>query len=220
MAKRVMRDLSKVSKRWGASDPKKDEAMTAAMLMRRKRMRKTLSTGTMELLRAWMIFLRDLTRPKRRMTRRARRMRTMPVGWLVTIRERIDMVTMKTSSQFQGSTMKGLHQWQNMLMASSAVKTSVNMVLSCSRVEPVAVLEPSSFCMLSMNWHSTTVHTKFAPMRKAMAAEKGVDRYTRRTRSCIFWKVVLASLRRRAALASCRSFLANLSRSSLVLQLM
>ena len=39
-----------------------------------------------------------LTRPKMRMTRRARRTRTKPVGSLVTTMERRDMMTMKESS--------------------------------------------------------------------------------------------------------------------------
>ena len=61
-------------------------------------MTKTLTTGTMARERAEMILRREWKRPKRRMTRRARRTRTKPVGSLVTTMERRDMMTMKESS--------------------------------------------------------------------------------------------------------------------------
>ena len=48
---------------------------------------------------AEMILRREWKRPKRRITRRARRDRTKPVGSLVTAMERRDMITMKQSSQ-------------------------------------------------------------------------------------------------------------------------
>ncbi len=95
------------------------------MLMRRKRMRKTLRTGRMAMLRAVMIFLSDLTRPKRRMTRRARRTRTTPVDLLVTAVETRLMMTTKASRMLHGLVMKGRNQWQKALTTSSMVKRTV-----------------------------------------------------------------------------------------------
>ena len=80
------------------------------MPMSRKRMRNTFMTGISAMDSAEMIFLSDLTRPKSLMTRRARRMRTMPVGWLVTMSDMTDMATMKVSSRLQGFWTKGWNQ--------------------------------------------------------------------------------------------------------------
>ena len=52
-----------------------------------------------------------LTRPKMRMTRRARRTRTTPVGWLVTTVERRDVMTMTASSMLQPLVTKARNQW-------------------------------------------------------------------------------------------------------------
>ena len=80
------------------------------MPISRKRIRNTFSTGASASDSAEIIFLSDLTRPKRRMTRRARRMRTMPVGWLVTMSDMRDMATMKASNRLQAFWMKGRNQ--------------------------------------------------------------------------------------------------------------
>ena len=67
------------------------------ILMRRKRIRKTLRTGMIASVMAVMILRRAWNRPNSLITRRDRRTRTKPVGSLVT--ERSDMPTMKQSSQ-------------------------------------------------------------------------------------------------------------------------
>ena len=131
------------------------------MPIRRKRMRKTLSTGASASERAEMILRSDLTRPKRRMTRRARKMRTMPVGWLVTMSDMTDMATMKVSSRLQAFWMKGWNQWENMLIASSTVKRSVKKRLSLSRMSESSVGEPSGLTRLFINCASVIVQPKF-----------------------------------------------------------
>ena len=85
----------------------------------------------------------DLTRPKSRMTRRARRMRTMPVGWLVTMSDMTDMATMKASSRLQGFSKKARNQCEKALIESSTVKSSVKKRFSLSRVSCSWVAEPS-----------------------------------------------------------------------------
>ena len=61
-------------------------------------MTNTLRTGTMASVIAEMILRNEWKRPNNRMTRRARRTRTKPVGSLVTAMESRDMPTMKESS--------------------------------------------------------------------------------------------------------------------------
>ena len=73
-------------------------------------MRNTFRTGSMAIVRAEMIFLSDLTRPKSRMTRRARRIRTMPVGSLVMTVEMRLIVMMKVSSMFHAFLINGRNQ--------------------------------------------------------------------------------------------------------------
>ena len=103
----------------------------------------------------------DLTRPKSRMTRRARRMRTMPVGWLVTMIDIIDMATMKVSSRLQGFSKKARNQWEKALIASSTVKSSVKKRFSLSSISCSWVAEPSGLVRLSINSASMIVVPKF-----------------------------------------------------------
>ena len=106
-------------------------------------MRKTWQTGTMARARAERILRRDLSRPKRRSTRRARMTRTMPVGSLVRTRETRDMQTTNMSSQHHGSVTKGRNQFAKARITSSAVKMIVKNRLSRFNVSPRLVEEPS-----------------------------------------------------------------------------
>ena len=106
-------------------------------------MRKTWQTGTMARARAERILRRDLSRPKRRSTRRARMTRTMPVGSSVRTRETRDMQTTNMSSQHHGSVTKGRNQFAKARITSSAVKMIVKNRLSRFNVSPRLVEEPS-----------------------------------------------------------------------------
>jgi len=73
-------------------------------------MRSTLKTGSIAMVSAVMIFLKDRIRPKRRMTRRARRARTMPVGLLVAAAAATLMTTTMVSRMLHGLVTKGRNQ--------------------------------------------------------------------------------------------------------------
>ena len=105
-------------------------------------MRKTWQTGTMARARADRILRRDLSRPKRRSTRRARMTRAMPVGSLVRTRETSDMPTTNMSSQHQGSAKKGTNHEEKATKRSSAVKIMVKKTLARARAAPKLVSEP------------------------------------------------------------------------------
>ena len=138
------------------------------MLMRRNRMRKTLRTGSTAAERAATIFLRDLTRPKMRMTRRARRMRTI---WLElldrTVERRLETTTI-VSDRLQTLVRKGLSQLQKRLTASSAVKITVKArFMRLMRRLRLARLGPSCGAGLWLSklsplryWDSSTVQAK------------------------------------------------------------
>ena len=92
--------------------------------------------------RAVRILRRDLRRPKRRSTRRARITRAMPVGSLVRTRETSDMPTTNMSSQHQGSAKKGTNHEEKATKRSSAVKIMVKKTLARARAAPKLVSEP------------------------------------------------------------------------------
>ena len=92
--------------------------------------------------RAVRILRRDLRRPKRRSTRRARITRAMPVGSLVRTRETSDMQTTNMSNQHHISETKGINQEEKATTTSSTVKMMVKKRLARSRALPKAVKEP------------------------------------------------------------------------------
>ena len=92
-------------------------------------MRKTLETGTMDLVSAETILRRERTLPKRRRMRKARRMRTVPADWLVATTEKRERATMKTSRSDQ-KLRNATNQLARAFMTSSAVKAMVKNRLS------------------------------------------------------------------------------------------
>ena len=92
-------------------------------------------------------------------------MRTMPVGWLVTMSDMTDMPTMKASSMLQGLRIKAWNQCEKALTASSTVKRSVKKRFSRSRVSDSCVGEPSGLVRLLMNCDSVMVAPKFCRVR-------------------------------------------------------
>ena len=85
----------------------------------------------------------------------------MPVGWLVTMIDIIDMATMKVSSRLQGFSKKARNQWEKALIASSTVKSSVKKRFSLSSISCSWVAEPSGLVRLSINSASMIVVPKF-----------------------------------------------------------
>ena len=128
-------------------------------------MRKTWQTGTMARARAERILRRDLSRPKRRSTRRARMTRTMPVGSLVRTRETRDMHTTNMSSQHHGSVTKGRNQFAKARITSSAVKMIVKNRLSRFNVSPRLVEEPSGLVSSLAYCDSRMVQMKLCAQR-------------------------------------------------------
>ena len=128
-------------------------------------MRKTWQTGTMARARAERILRRDLSRPKRRSTRRARMTRTMPVGSLVRTRETRDMHTTNMSSQHHGSVTKGRNQFAKARITSSAVKMMVKTRLRLSRTMPRRVDEPSGLMSSLAYCDSRMVQMKLCVQR-------------------------------------------------------
>ena len=104
-------------------------------------MKKALHMGTSDTERAARIFLEALRRPKRRTTRRARRMLTGKSSGPRAARE---TKTTKASKMDQLLQAKSRNQWANMLTSSSTVKTAVKDVLRVSRISLMWVVEPSS----------------------------------------------------------------------------
>ncbi len=107
-----------------------------------KRMRKAFIMGTMEAERAETIFLSALSRPKRRMTRKARMRRRMVMGMSTGPRATRDMRTTKASRRLHGLRRKGCSQCASMLTDSSAANTTVKKRLEASRACPSAAPPP------------------------------------------------------------------------------
>ena len=129
------------------------------------RMRKTWQTGTMARARAVRILRRDLSRPKRRRTRRARMIRAMPVGSLVRTRETRDMPTTNMSSQHHISWKKGRNQDAKATAASSTVKMRVKKRFARSRAAPKLETEPSALESSLTYCDSRIVQTKLCESR-------------------------------------------------------
>jgi hypothetical protein len=108
-------------------------------------MKKALHMGTMEAESAARIFLEELSRPKRRETRRARRERMMVMGMTLSRGPRTmrDMPTTRRSKTDQLLEKKSANQWEKRLMQSSTVKMTVKPRLTASSVSFVGVSEPS-----------------------------------------------------------------------------
>ena len=123
-------------------------------------MTKTWQTGTIARAMAKSILRRDLSRPKRRSTRRARMTRATPVGSLVTTSETRDMLTTNMSSQHHGSEMKGTNQFEKARTTSSALKMIVKKRLMWSRALPKLVRDPSGWNSSLVYCDSRIVHMK------------------------------------------------------------
>jgi hypothetical protein len=131
------------------------------MEARMKRMRKAFIMGTMEAVRAEIIFLRALRRPKRRMTRKARMRRRMVMGMSTGPRATRDMSTTKASSMLHALCRKGRSQCANMFTASSKAKTMVKKRLDTSMACPSAVSLPASSARSWLNCASRRLAMKF-----------------------------------------------------------
>ena len=123
-------------------------------------MTKTWQTGTIARAMAKSILRRDLSRPKRRSTRRARMTRATPVGSLVTTSETRDMPTTNMSSQHHGSEMNGINQYESAITTSSALKMIVKKRLMWSRADPKLVRDPSASTSSLAYCDSRMVHMK------------------------------------------------------------
>ena len=95
-----------------------------------------------------------------RNTRRARMMRTMPVGSSVRTTEASDIPTTKTSSQHHKSVTKGRNQVEKATITSSTVKMIVKLRLSVLMAVPRAVGEPLRSVRLLTYCDSRMVQTK------------------------------------------------------------
>jgi hypothetical protein len=131
------------------------------MEARMKRMRKAFIMGTMDAVRAVIIFLSARSRPKRRMTRKARMRRRMVMGMSTGPRATSDMRTTKASSRLHGLRRNGCSQCATMLMESSTVKTAVKKRLEASKACPSKVSPSWESAELPTNCASMTLARKF-----------------------------------------------------------
>jgi hypothetical protein len=126
-------------------------------------MKKALHMGTMETERAERIFFDDSRRPKRRTTRRARR---MLMGRSRGPRAMTDMATMRASKTDQRLARNGRSQLDTRLMNSSATKRMVKMMLRRSRMRLRKVGAPWSKSRSGLYCASATDAAKFCSPRR------------------------------------------------------
>mmetsp|Transcript_48387 Transcript_48387/g.101090 ORF Transcript_48387/g.101090 Transcript_48387/m.101090 type:complete len:200 (+) Transcript_48387:2238-2837(+) len=166
-------------------------------------MKKALHMGAMDAESAARIFLEELSRPKRRETRRARRERRMVTGITLSRGPRTtrDMPTTRRSKTDQLLEKKLANQWEKRLTQSSAAKTTVKPRLTASSASFVGVSAPSGPESCSgCSWASRIVVPKFARIRNVAAPWNGAELYIARARSCILVHLARESALRTAAL--------------------
>ena len=136
------------------------------MQRRMMRMTKAFIIGTMEAVTAVIMVLRALTRPKRRMTRKARMSLTSQSGKLLKPCPARETRTMTTSNQFQPLRKKRLEKLAKMLKSSSVAKAKVKRLLTVASRRPKDVSEPSCLVSAAEYWASRTLVTKFCSVER------------------------------------------------------
>ena len=107
-----------------------------------RRITKAFIIGTIDAVTAVIIFLSALTRPNRRMTRKARMSFTSQSGMFEIPISISDIRTMPASSQFHPLLMNCSNQFENALKTNSIVKATVNSKFSRWSRTPKYVKEP------------------------------------------------------------------------------